>query len=159
MKGRTVAESATEMQHVPFPDESNAAGKMHGGFLLKHIDTVGGVAAIRHARCAVVTASLDRMDFRTPVHPGELVILKSSVNLVGRTSMEVGVRVEVENLTTGEVRHAATCYLTYVAIDGAGRPREVAPLLLVTDEERRRHAKAARRRELRRKIHEEERLE
>lgn len=152
MEGRTVAYSATEMQHVTFPDESNESGNMHGGFLLKHIDTVGGVAAVRHSRSNVVTASLERMDFHTPVRMGELVVFKSSVNLVGRTSMDVGVRVEVENLTTGEVRHAATCYLTCVAVDGAGRPREVPPLILETEEDHRRHVKAQRRRELREKL-------
>ena len=149
MKGKTVAESATIMNHVPMPDEANVAGTLHGGFMLKHIDTAGGVAAWRHAGGPVVTASLERMDFLTPVHPGELMTLKASVNLVGRTSMDVGVRVEVESVSTGEKRHAATCYLTLVALDPHGKGKEVPPLILETEDDHRRHAQALERRRLR----------
>ncbi len=146
MEGKTVAASATIMNHVPMPDEANVAGTLHGGFMLKHIDTAGGVAAWRHAGGPVVTASLEHMDFLTPVHPGELITFKASVNLVGRTSLDVGVRVEVENINTGEKRHAATCYLTLVALDKDGKAREVPPLILETEDDHRRHAKALERR-------------
>jgi acyl-CoA hydrolase len=149
MQGKKVAESEVVMRHLGMPDETNPAGSIHGGHLLKHIDNAGGIAACRHARAPVVTAFLDRMDFLTPVHPGELIILKASVNAVGRTSIEVGVRVEVEDIITGNVRHAATCYLTFVALDERKKPQEVPPLILETDRERERHGKALQRRRLR----------
>ncbi|MDR2727203.1 MAG: acyl-CoA thioesterase [Deltaproteobacteria bacterium] len=149
MQGKKVTESEVIMLHLPMPDETNAAGSIHGGHLLKHIDNAGGIAACRHARAHVVTAFLDRMDFLTPVHPGELIIFKASVNAVGRTSIEVGVRVEVEDMTTGSTRHTATCYLTYVALDELRKPKEVPPLILETDIERERHGKALQRRQLR----------
>lgn len=154
MQGKTVAESESIMHHLPMPDETNPAGTIHGGFLLKHIDTVGGLAAMRHCRMPVVTASLERMDFLTPVLPGELITLKASVNLVGNSSMEVGVRVEVENIRSGAIRHAATCYLTYVALGKDGTPQTVPPLILMTDEERSRHCKAEQRRALRAQLRE-----
>jgi acyl-CoA hydrolase len=149
MQGRKVAESEVVMLHLPMPDETNPAGSIHGGHLVKHIDNAGGIAACRHAKSHVVTAFLDRMDFLAPIHPGELIILKASVNAVGRTSIDVGVRVEVEDMTTGSARHAATCYLTYVALDERRKPKEVPPLILETDSERERHGKALRRREFR----------
>jgi acyl-CoA hydrolase len=140
------------MLHLPMPDETNAAGNVHGGHLLKHIDNAGGIAACRHARAHVVTACIDRMDFLMPIHPGELIILKASVNAVGRTSVEVGVRVEVEGLIEGNMRHAATCHLTYVALDERKKPKEVPPLILETDIERERHNKALQRRRLRQSL-------
>ena len=152
MQGKKVSESEVVMLHLPMPDETNPAGTIHGGHLVKHIDNVGGIAACRHARAHVVTAFLDRMDFLTPVHPGELIILKASVNAVGRTSMEVGVRVEVEEMTTGKVRHAATCYLTYVALGAERKPQEVPPLLVETDLERERECKARERRQHRQNL-------
>ena len=149
MQGKKVKESEAVMLHLPMPDETNPAGSVHGGHLVKHIDNAGGIAACRHAQSHVVTAFLDRMDFLTPIHPGELIILKASVNAVGRTSIEVGVRVEVEDMTTSNIRHAATCYLTYVALDDRRKPKEVPPLILETDIERERHSKALQRRQLR----------
>ncbi|MCA1960183.1 MAG: acyl-CoA thioesterase, partial [Desulfomonile sp.] len=103
-----------------------------------------------------VTASIDRLDFHNPVYVGDLLILKASLNLVGRTSMEVGVRVEAENLRTGEVRHTASAYLTFVALDPNGAPAEVPPLILQTDEERRRNCEAQIRRQNRLKERERE---
>ena len=153
MQGKKVAESKVVMRHLPMPDETNPAGSVHGGHLVKHIDNAGGIAACRHAKSHVVTAFLDRMDFLTPIHPGELIILKASVNAVGRTSIEVGVRVEVEDMITGGIRHAATCYLTYVALDERRKPKEVLPLILETDIERERHSKALLRRQLRQSEH------
>lgn len=149
MTGKTVAESESILHHLPMPDEVNLIGTVHGGNLLKLIDTVGGLAAYRHAGAAVTTASLERMDFRTPIYPGELIILKASINMAGRTSMDVGVRVEVQNIMTGEKRHAATSYLTYVALSDQLKPRPVPPLILKTEDDHRRHARALERRRLR----------
>lgn len=146
MQGKTVTESEVVMLHLPMPEETNPSGTLHGGHLLKHIDNAGGTAAIRHARRHVVTASIDRMDFLTPIRPGELIILKASVNMVGKSTIDVGVRVDVECLTTGEIRHGASCYLTYVAIDDQGKPIEVPPLILSTPAEQRRFCKAEERR-------------
>ena len=110
------------------------------------MDTTAAVSAMRHARTPCVTVSVDRVDFREPIHIGELVTMKSSVNFVGTTSMEVGVRVETENLLTGERRHTNSCYLTYVAIDGDGRPVKVAPIEPESADEKRRFAAAGERR-------------
>ena len=142
MQGKTVAESEVVMRHTPMPNETNIAGAFHGGDLLKHIDNAGGMAAWRHARNQVVTVSLEQMSFLVPVHIGQLLTLKASVNRVGRTSIDVGVRVETEELNTGAVRHVASCYLTYVAVDAAGRPIAVPPLLISTPEEERRMLRA-----------------
>ncbi len=128
------------------PHMSNVLGNVHGGVLLGMIDRVGAVAAIRHARTTCVTVSVDRVDFREPVRLGELVTMHASVNYAHRTSIEVGVRVEAENLVTGEVRHTNSCYLTFVAIDQAGRPVPVPPVLPETDEERERFRGAEARR-------------
>ena len=149
MPGKTVAESESILHHLPMPDEVNLHGTVHGGNLLKLIDTVGGLAAYRHAGAAVTTASLERMDFRTPIYPGELIILHASINAVGRTSMDVGVRVEVQNIMNGEKRHAATCYLTFVALSENGKSQAVPPLLLETEDDHRRNARALERRRMR----------
>jgi len=131
------------------PEDANPAGNVHGGVIMKHVDTAAGVTAIRHARQLCVTASIDRLDFHNPVFVGDLLILKANVNLVGRSSMEVGVRVEAEDLRTGKVRHTASAYLTFVAIDGNGRPCAVPSLILETDEDKRRNCEARIRREFR----------
>jgi len=110
---------------------------------------VAAAVAMRHARKNVVIASMDRMDFHTPVKVGDLIILKASVNYVGRTSMEIGVRVEAENLRTGEVRHAASAYATMVALDEAGKPTEVPRLIPETEEEKRRYREGEARRQAR----------
>lgn len=129
------------------PQDANVLGHVFGGVILSMMDKAAAVAAFRHARAACVTVSIDRVDFREPIHVGDLVVMKASVNYVGRTSMEVGVRVEAEELTTGRRRHTNSCYLTFVAIDRNGRPLEVPPLSPETpDEQRRVEAAAARRR-------------
>jgi acyl-CoA hydrolase len=132
------------------PQHSNNLGLVFGGVILAMMDTASAVCAIRHARSTCVTASVDRVDFREPIHLGDLVIMKCSVNYVGRTSMEVGVRVEAEDLETGNRRHTNSCYLTFVAIDRNGKPLEVPRLVQETDEEIRRYeaAKARRQRRL-----------
>jgi len=141
------------------PEDANPAGNVHGGVIMKLIDTTAGVVAVRHARCNVVTASIDRLDFHNPVFVGNLVFLKGSLNMVGKTSMEVGVRVEAENVITGEVRHTASAYLTFVALDGLGQPRPAPPLIISGEVAERRHRQALRRRELRRQAIAEERGE
>jgi acyl-CoA hydrolase len=118
------------------------------------MDKTAAIAAFRHSRASVVTASIDRVDFRQPIHPGDLVVMKASVNFVGKSSMEVGVRVEAEELLTGRRRHTNSCYLTFVAIDRNGRPFEVAELTPETDDEIRRFAAAQDRR--RRRLEERE---
>jgi acyl-CoA hydrolase len=132
------------------PQHSNNLGLVFGGVILGMMDMASAVSAIRHARTTCVTASVDRVDFREPIHLGDLVIMKCSVNYVGRTSMEVGVRVEAEDLQTGNRRHTNSCYLTFVAIDRNGRPVEVPKLIPETEVEIRRYeaAKARRQRRL-----------
>ena len=149
MEGKKISESRVIMAQVMNPESSNPAGNVHGGDIMKLIDTAGGVAATRHARAHVVTASIDRIDFHYPVYVGDLLVLKASVNFVGKTSMEVGVRVEAENTITGKVRHTGSAYLTYVALDDNKRPIQLPPLILETDEDRHRNGEAAQRRQMR----------
>jgi len=134
------------------PQHANVLGNVFGGVVLSMMDTTAAVSAIRHSRHICVTVSVDRVDFREPIHVGELLIMKSSVNYVGRTSMEVGVRVETENLLTGVRLHTNSCYLTFVAVDKEGKPVPVPPLRPETRDEIRRHEAAKLRRE--RRLHE-----
>ncbi len=149
MKPKTVKESMVITAQVMNPQDANPAGNVHGGVIMKLIDTAAAVVATRHSRCNTVTASIDSLVFHNPIYIGDLVFFKSSLNYVGKTSMEVGVRVEAENLMTGEVRHAVSAYLTFVALDKEGKPTAVPPLRLQTDEEKRRNREARHRRELR----------
>ncbi len=146
---KTVGYSRVIMSHMLLPQDANAAGIAHGGVVMKHIDNAGGVVAIRHTRGNCVTASIDRLDFHNPAFIGNLLTLKASLNMVGSTSMEVGVRVETEDLRTGEVRHTASAYLTFVALDENFRPRSVPPLVLETEDDRRRNRQAQDRRRVR----------
>ncbi len=147
---RTVRQTAHETSQLMMPQHANALGHVFGGVILSMMDTTAAVSAMRHARITCVTASVDRVDFREPIHVGDLVIMQSSVNFVGRTSMEVGIRVETENLLNGLRRHTNSCYLTFVAIDRNGRPVEISPIVPETPEELRRFnaAKERRRRRL-----------
>lgn len=131
------------------PSDANHYGSIHGGIIMKHIDTAAGIVAIRHVRGNAVTASIDRLDFHFPAYVGDLLMLKARVNMVGRTSMEVGVRVEAENLLTGEIRHTASAYLTFVALDQKGRPTPARPYFPRSVEEIRRHEEALIRRKMR----------
>lgn len=149
MEPRKIADSSVIMSQVMIPQDANPAGNVHGGVIMKLIDTTAAVVASRHARSNTVTVSIDRLDFHHPVFVGDLLFIKGSLNMVGRTSMEVGVRVEAENIITGVVRHTASAYLTFVALDEKGRPREVPPLLIETEEESRRNREAKVRREAR----------
>ena len=149
MQGKRISETSVVMVQPMSPQDANASGNVHGGVIMKLIDMAGGIVAQRHARTNVVTASVDRLDFLHPVYIGDVLSLRTSINLVGRTSMEVGVRVESENPLTGEIRHTASAFLTYVALDKSGKPVEVPPLILETDEEKRRNEDAQARREAR----------
>lgn len=146
MEGRPPRLSHTTVAEVMMPHMANVLGNVHGGVLLGMMDRVGAVAAIRHAQQVCVTVSVDRVDFREPVRVGELVTMQASVNYAHRTSIEVGVRVEAENLLTGVKRHTNSCYLTFVAIDEQGRPVPVAPVVPESDEEKERYRKAEQRR-------------
>ena len=148
-KGKPVSDSKHETSELMMPHQANNLGHVFGGEMLAMMDKTAAVAALRHCRTTVVTASIDRVDFREPIHVGELVVMKASVNFVGRTSMEVGVRVEAEDLLSGRRRHTNSCYLTFVAVDRNGRPVEVPAITPETAEERRRHEAAQRRREVR----------
>jgi acyl-CoA hydrolase len=147
---KTVRESQHETSELMMPQHANNLGHVFGGVILSMMDKAAAIAAIRHARLSVVTASIDRVDFREPVRVGDLVVMHASVNYVGRSSMEVGVRVEAEDLLTGNRRHTNSCYLTFVAIDQNGRPVEVPLLMPETPDEERRYeaAKERRRRRL-----------
>ena len=126
--------------------DANSAGYVHGGTVMKLCDEVAGLAAVKHSRCRVVTAGMDRMTFLEPIHVAELVTFTASVNAAWRTSMEVGVRVTAEQPRDGTVRHTNTAYLTMVALDEDGRPTEVPPLLAESAQEQRREREAQTRR-------------
>ena len=129
--------------------DANVAGKVHGGVIMRLVDTAAALAAIRHAGGLAVTVSLDEMSFLEPVHIGDVLTLNASVNDVGTTSMECGVRVEAESPISGRRVHAASAYLVFVAIDDEGRPRPVAPLVARSETERRRQREAKLRRRTR----------
>jgi uncharacterized protein (TIGR00369 family) len=149
MRGKPVSASNVILSRVMQPTDASFMGTVHGGVILRMLDEAGGMAAFRHARKPVVTAAIDSMSFLAPVHVGNLVTAKASVNSVGRTSMEVGVRVEAEDLLTGKVAHTASAYLVYVAVDRRGKPLYVPRLVPTTAEDRRRMAAAERRRKAR----------
>lgn len=135
------------MTQIVMPMHTNGmSGVMFGGIMMQWIDVCSGVAAMRHAAGPVLTASIDRLDFLSPVHVGEVVLLHAQVNYVARTSMEVGCRVETEDMRTGTRRYVTKAYLTFVAVDPEGRPRQLAPLSLATAEDERRHTEAEGRR-------------
>lgn len=147
---RPVSESMSEMVELVLPNDANPLGALLGGRLMHWIDLAGALAAHRHARSYVVTASTDHLDFLFPVRVGDLVIFKSSVNRVYKTSMEVGIKVWVESYFTGERHHVSSAYLTFVAVDREGRKHPVPQVIAETPEQKRRFEDAGRRRELRR---------
>ena len=122
---KPVSSSRTIISLQMLPSDANPMGNVHGGTILKLVDVAAAVAAMRHARTNVVSASIDRMDFYHPVYVGNLLILKASVNYTGQTSMESGVRIEAEDLKTGKITHTGSSYVTYVALDEEGKPTEV----------------------------------
>jgi uncharacterized protein (TIGR00369 family) len=147
--GKTARETAVVISQLMTPQDINKAGNVHGGVIMKLIDSVGAVVAARHARKNIVTASIDRLDFLSPVYVGDLVTCKASLNLAGFSSMEVGVKVETENLTTGEIRHTASAYLSYVALGKDGKPSQIPQLILETEQDKRRNLQAKARRDMR----------
>jgi acyl-CoA hydrolase len=147
---RPVRESISEMTEIVLPNDANPLNALLGGRLMHWIDLAGAMAAHRHSRAYVVTASIDHLDFLVPVRVGDFVILRSSVNRVFRTSMEVGVKVWVENYRSQESRHVSSAYLTFVAVDINGNRLPVAPVTPETEDEKRRYEGAERRREIRR---------
>jgi len=146
---KPVKESQHETSELMMPHHANNLGHVFGGIMLSMMDKTAAVAAFRHCRLNVVTASIDRVDFREPIHVGDLVVMKASVNFVGKTSMEVGVRVEAEELLSGRRRHTNSCYLTFVAVDRNGRPIEVPGVVPETPDELRRYQSAQQRRQVR----------
>jgi len=150
LEGKPVSASASDMAEVVLPAQTNALGNLLGGHVMHMVDIVAAMAASRHANSYMVTASVDYIDFQNPVNLGEIVLLKSHVNRVFRTSLEVGVEVYSENILTGERKQTTTAYVTFVAIDEVTRqPKAVPPLIVRTAEERRRWKEAAKRREIR----------
>ena len=135
---KPVSASKTIMSRSMLPSDANPWGNVHGGEIMRLIDECAGAAATRHARSRVVTAFVDELSFLAPVYVGDFVTARASVNHVGKTSMEVGVRVDAENLLTGRVVHVSSAYLVFVGIDEKGGPMPLPPLTAETDEERRR---------------------
>lgn len=146
---RPVRESQSEMAEIVLPNDANPLGALLGGRLMHWIDLASAMAAHRHSRNYVVTASIDHLDFVTPVHVGDLVILRSSVNRAFHTSMEVGCTVWVESYIAGTRRHVSSAYLTFVAVDRNGRHLHIPQVIPETEDEKRRYEDAGRRRELR----------
>jgi acyl-CoA hydrolase len=146
MEPKTPSESRSVLAHWMGIGDANSAGNIHGGTIMKLADEAAGLVAVKHSRQRVVTVGMDRMTFLVPIHVGELVTFTASVNAAWNTSMEVGVRVDAENPRTGEVRHTNTAYLTMVALDDAGRPAPVPPLLTTSAVEERREREAELRR-------------
>ncbi|HKW64714.1 MAG TPA: acyl-CoA thioesterase [Candidatus Acidoferrum sp.] len=149
-EGKPVGASRSEMTEIVLPAQTNPLGKLLGGQVMHLVDMAAAMAAHRHSNSYVVTASVDYIDFRNPVNLGEIVILKSQVNRVFHTSLEVGVEVFSENALTGEKKHTTSAFVTFVAIDERTRkPKPVSPLIVKTEEEMRRFEEAGMRREVR----------
>ena len=149
MEGKAVRESASEYLELALPNDANGLGNVLGGKVMHLVDLAGAMAGMRHARQPIVTASVDSLHFLHPVHIGELIMLRSSVNRVFRSSMEIGVKVTTEKLLTGERLHTCSAYLTFVAVDAEGRASAVRPVIPETEDEIRRYRQAGERREYR----------
>jgi acyl-CoA hydrolase len=149
LKGKKPSESEIVTARLMMPTDANVLGNVFGGAIMRYMDEAAAIVAWRHAGMNLVTASIERMNFFAPVYVGNLLILKASVNYVGTTSMEIGVRIEAQDPSTRSGVHAGSCYLTYVALDEKGRPTPVPPLILTTATQRRRFKEAAARRRLR----------
>lgn len=150
LEGKPVRESQSEYSELALPNDANMLGNLLGGKVMHLVDLAGAIAAIRHARTTVVTASIDHMNFLHPIHIGQLVRLQASVNRAFRSSMEVGVKVLMEDMVTGEVKHTSSAYLTFVALDLTGKQRVPVPQVIPeTDDEKRRYEAAGLRREYR----------
>ena len=146
MHAKHPRDSETVMSELMMPQHANLLGNVFGGIILSLVDRVAAVSAIRHASRPCVTVSVDKVDFREPIHVGELITAFARVNFAGRTSMEVGVKIIAEDVLTGAKRHTNSCYVTYVALDDKGVPTEVPPIVPETPDEKRRYDRAAKRR-------------
>jgi acyl-CoA hydrolase len=149
LRGKKPSESEISTARLMMPTDANVLGNVFGGAIMRYIDEVAAIVAWRHAGKNVVTASIDRMNFYAPVFVGNLLIMKATVNYVGTTSMEIGVRIEAQDPTTRKGTHTGSCYLTYVALDEKGKPTPISPLIVTTPDERRRFKQALARRKLR----------
>ena len=149
LAGRPLSGSVSQLTELALPNDANILGTLFGGKVMSLVDLAGSLAAVRHARSPVVTASIDHMNFLEPIHIGQLIILRSTVNRVFRTSMEVGVKVWVEDVRSGETKHTASAYLTFVALDKDGKRQPITPGIPVTDEEKLRYEAAGERRRYR----------
>jgi acyl-CoA hydrolase len=149
MTPKAVRESISEYSELALPNDANGLGNVLGGKVMHVVDLAAALAALRHARRPVVTASVDYMNFLHPIKIGQLILLRSSVNRVFRTSMEIGVKVWVEDLQTGAVRHTSSAYLTFVALDPTGQTVPIPPVIPETEDEKRRYEEAALRRDYR----------
>lgn len=147
--GRPVRESASIYTQLTQPNDANPLGTLFGGILMQWVDLAASLAAARHARCYVVTASIDSMTFLLPIRIGQVVVLRSAVNRVFRTSMEVGVKVFVEDLATSANKHVSSAYLTFVALDNDRKRVEIPPVVPETEDEKRRYQQAGERRQYR----------
>ena len=143
------SDSEVTLSQQMMPSDANPLGNVHGGYIMKLVDEAGGLAAMRHARRPVVTVAMDSMSFLSPVRVGHLLTLRARVNWVGKSSIEVGVHVEAENPVTGELTHTNSAFAVFVALDDAGHPIPVPPLILETDEERRRWSEGEERQQIR----------
>jgi acyl-CoA hydrolase len=158
MNARPVRESISEYTEIALPNDANPLGNLLGGRIMHLVDVAAAMSAMRHARCPVVTAAVDHMNFLYPVHIGQLVILRASVNRVFTTSMEVGVKVWVEDLRTGAVKHTSSAYLTFVCLDDQGNRIAAPQIIPETDEERHRFEDAGQRRAYRLEMREKARM-
>ena len=151
MKHKSIKDSQVIMHELVLPNDTNVLGNVHGGRVMCLMDICAAMTAYKHARKPVVTASVDQLDFLAPAKKGDILILKSSVNYAHRTSMEIGVRIDAESPLTGEVRHTATAYLTFVAIDENNKPSVIPKVTPATENEKRRYERAKKRHLQRRK--------
>ena len=149
MEPKKVKDSSITVVQQMTHQDANLAGNVHGGTIMKLIDNTAGIVGVRHTGGNVVTASIDRIDFHSPVFVGDLLRVSASVNYVGTKSMEIGVRIEAENFVTGEVRHTGSAYLTFVSLDEKFKTRQIPPIILETEDEKRRNCEAQQRREAR----------
>jgi acyl-CoA hydrolase len=149
LEAKTPSASALTTVRLMMPTDANVLGNVFGGAIMRYLDEIAALVAYRHARKNCVTASIDRMNFWAPVYVGNVLVLKASVNYVGNTSMEIGVRIEAQDPLTGKSTHTGSCYVTYVAIDEQGRPTKIPKLNPVTLEEKRRFKQALARKKLR----------
>lgn len=140
--GKPESDSSVVTTRLMMPTDANISGNVFGGAIMRYVDEIAAMVAFKHARRNAVTASIERMEFFAPVYIGNLLVLKATVNFVGRTSMEVGVRVEAEDHLTGKTVHIGSCYLTLVALDEKGHPVQIPPLVLRSEDEKRRFHEA-----------------